>query len=62
MSWAIERFAILRPDIKVKFIPQDHIYYEKIAIEAVSGTLSESNLLNGVSFQQFHRRGHLAGD
>ena len=53
MSWAIERFAILRPDIKVKFIPQDHIYYEKIAIEAVSGTLSESNLLNGVSFQQF---------
>ena len=53
MSWAIERFALQRPDIKVKFIPQDHIYYEKIAVEAVAGTLSESNLLNGVSFQQF---------
>ena len=53
MSWAIERFAVQRPDIKVKFIPQDHIYYEKIAIEAVAGTLSETNLLNGVSFQQF---------
>ena len=57
MSWAIERFALQRPDIKVKFIPQDHIYYEKIAIEAVAGTLSESNLLNGVSFQQFQGAG-----
>ncbi len=53
MQWAIEQFAVQRPDIKVKFIPQDHIYYEKIAIEAVAGTLSETNLLNGVSFQQF---------
>ena len=34
MQWAIERFAVERPDIKVKFIPQDHIYYEKIAVEA----------------------------
>ncbi|MCY3895677.1 MAG: hypothetical protein OXG17_04310 [Chloroflexi bacterium] len=25
MSWGIERFAGLRPDIKVKFIPQNHI-------------------------------------
>ena len=57
MQWAIERFAVERPDIKVKFIPQDHIYYEKIAVEAVAGTLSESNLLNGVSFQQFQGAG-----
>ncbi len=57
MSWAIERFAVQRPDIKVKFIPQDHIYYEKIAVEAVAGTLSETNLLNGVSFQQFSGAG-----
>ena len=53
MTWALERYQQLRPDVKVKFIPQDHIYYEKIAIEAVAGTLSESNLLNGVSYQQF---------
>ncbi len=53
MAWALERYQQLRPDVKVKFIPQDNIYYEKIAIEAVAGTLSESNLLNGVSYQQF---------
>ncbi len=40
MSWAIERFAVERPDIKIKFIPQNHIFYEKIAIEAAAGTLS----------------------
>lgn len=26
MSWGIERFAGLRPDIKIKFIPQNHIF------------------------------------
>ena len=57
MSWALDKFHSQRPDVRVKFIPQDHVYYEKIAIEAVSGTLSESNLLNGVSFQQFQGAG-----
>lgn len=47
MQWGIERIAVERPDIKVKFIPQNHIFYEKIAIEAAAGTLSEVNLLNG---------------
>ena len=26
MQWAIERFAVERPDIKIKFIPQNHIF------------------------------------
>jgi len=52
MSWGIERFEGLRPDIKIKFIPQNHIFYEKIAIEAAAGTLSEVNLLNGGTYQR----------
>ncbi len=57
MSWAIERFAVERPDIKIKFIPQNHIFYEKIAIEAAAGTLSEVNLLNGGTYQR-----HIEGE
>jgi hypothetical protein len=57
MSWAIQRFAVERPDIKIKFIPQNHIFYEKIAIEAAAGTLSEVNLLNGGTYQR-----HIEGE
>ena len=57
MSWGIERFAVERPDIKIKFIPQNHIFYEKIAIEAAAGTLSEVNLLNGGTYQR-----HIEGE
>ena len=52
MSWGIERFAGLRPDIRIKFIPQNHISYEKIAIGAAAGTLSEVNLLYGGTYQR----------
>ena len=53
MQWAIERWEQLRPDVKIKFIPQDHIFYEKIAVEVAADTLSEINLLSGHSYGQF---------
>ena len=52
MQWGIERSAVERPDIKIKFIPQNTIFYEKIAIEAAAGTLSAVNLLNGGTYQR----------
>ena len=57
MSWGIERFEQLRPDVKIKFIPQTNIFYEKIGIEAAAGTLSEVNLLNGGTYQR-----HIEGE
>ena len=53
MQWAIERWEQIRPDVKIKFIPQDHIFYEKIAVEVAADTLSEINLLSGHSYGQF---------
>ena len=53
MQWGIERWESQRPDVKIKFIPQDHIFYEKIAIEVAADTLSEINLLSGHSYGQF---------
>ena len=57
MSWGIKRFEQLRPDIKIKYIPQTNIFYEKIGIEAAAGTLSEVNLLNGGTYQR-----HIEGE
>jgi ABC-type glycerol-3-phosphate transport system substrate-binding protein len=53
MQWALERWAQLRPDVKVKFIPQTDVYYEKIGIEVAAGTLSEINLLDGGTYNNF---------
>jgi len=53
LSWAIEQYGRLQPNVKVKYIPQDNIFYEKIAAEALAGTLSEVNLRDGVSFKQW---------
>ena len=57
MQWAIERWEQIRPDVKIKFIPQDHIFYEKIAVEVAADTLSEINLLSGHSYGQFLEAG-----
>ncbi len=49
LSWAIAKFAQIRPNTRIRFRPQAD-WREKVNIQAVSGTLAEINLLNDSTF------------
>ena len=57
MQWALDRFAQVRPDIAVKFEPQNHMFQDSFGIQLAGGTQAECALLDGGFFHQWVDKG-----
>ena len=57
MSWSLEKFAEARPDIAVKFEPQNNMFQDSFGIQLAGGTQAELALLDGGFFHQWADKG-----
>ncbi len=57
MQWALDRFAQVRPDIAVKFEPQNHMFQDSFGIQLAGGSQAEAALLDGGFFHQWADKG-----
>ena len=57
MQWALDRFAQVRPDIAIKFEPQNNMFQDSFGIQLAGGSQAEAALLDGGFFHQWADKG-----
>ena len=57
MQWALDRFAQVRPDIAIKFEPQNNMFQDSFGIQLAGGSQAEAALLDGGFFHQWVDKG-----